>query len=216
MRGLLEKDIRLTMTRKQSFLVFLVVALIMGLSIDGSFVIGYLTMLAVIMAMGTISYDEYDNGFAFLMTLPFERKTYVREKYVFSLIMAVLAWAAGAILYAIMSLISGKTEDLTDQLSTMAGILPVISLTATFMIPLQLKYGGEKSRIVLFIIFGVIAVAALGASKVIGGTVILEKMITTLEGFPIASVLGALAAVCVLALFISYLCSVRIMEKKEC
>ena len=85
MFGLIEKDLRLTFARKQTLLIFFIMALVMGISMDGSFIVGYLTMLAAVISIGTISYDEYDNGFAFLMTLPFGRKTYVREKYLFCL-----------------------------------------------------------------------------------------------------------------------------------
>ncbi len=80
MRGLLEKDLRLTLCRKQTIMLFLFMTLVMGMSMDGSFLVGYLTMLMMMIAVGTLNYDEFDNGFAFLMTLPFDRKTYVREK----------------------------------------------------------------------------------------------------------------------------------------
>ena len=85
MFGLIEKDLRLTLVRKQTLFIFLAMALIMGQSMEGEFLVGYLTMFAVLVAIGTTSYDEFDNGFAFLMTLPFDRKTYVREKYLFCL-----------------------------------------------------------------------------------------------------------------------------------
>lgn len=45
-----------------------------------------MTMFGAMIAVGTLSYDETDNGLAFLMTLPVDRKTYVREKYLFILI----------------------------------------------------------------------------------------------------------------------------------
>ena len=88
MRGLLEKDFRLTFIRKQTLLIFFIMAIVMGVSMDGSFLVGYLTMLASIVALGTISFDEFENGFPFIMTLPFDRKTYVREKYLFCFLMA--------------------------------------------------------------------------------------------------------------------------------
>ena len=87
MSGLIEKDLRLTLTRKQTLLIFLIMAFFMGASIDGAFIVSYLTMLGTIIAIGTITYDEYDNGYAFLMTLPFDRKTYVKDKYLISLLM---------------------------------------------------------------------------------------------------------------------------------
>ena len=37
MRGLFEKDLRLTLARKQTLLIFIVMALIMGAAMDGTF-----------------------------------------------------------------------------------------------------------------------------------------------------------------------------------
>ena len=83
MRGLLQKDLCLLVQRSRILLVMIGVGILMGFSADGSFVIGYLTMLCAILAISTISYDEFDNGNAFLFTLPISRKSYVVEKYVF-------------------------------------------------------------------------------------------------------------------------------------
>ena len=105
MRGLIEKDLRLTISRKQTLLIFFIMALVMGMTMDGTFIVGYLTMLGAILAVGTISYDEFDNGYAFLMTLPFERKTYVTEKYLFCLCMEAVFWCAGAFIYCLGSLV---------------------------------------------------------------------------------------------------------------
>ena len=215
MRGLMEKDLRLIFTRKQTVLVFIVMALIMGMSMDGSFVIGYLTMLATIVAIGTVSYDEYDNGFAFLMTLPFDRKTYVREKYLFCLIMATAMWCIGAVLYFVINTFRGIPSDLSE-LPLLVSIIPTIYLSAAIMIPLQLKYGSEKSRIVLFIIFGIFAILIIAAKNVVGDSDIpFIKLEEFLDGLSPAIILLTLAGISVLISFVSYLCSVRIMENKE-
>lgn len=60
-----------------------------------------MTMFGAMIAVGTLSYDETDNRLAFLMTLPGDRKTYVREKYLFILIYTAAAWCIAAILYCI-------------------------------------------------------------------------------------------------------------------
>ena len=215
MLGLLEKDLRLTLTRKQTLVIFFVVALIMGMSMDGSFIVAYLTMLATILAVGTISYDEFDNGFAFLMTLPFSRKTYVREKYLFSLLLAGAAWCVGAILFCVVSGIRHDTASLKEALPMLVAILPVMYLTAAVMIPLQLKYGTEKSRIVLLILFGVIAIVLYGGNKILNGSNSFAALAETLDGAKPAVVLLALAAGCAVITCVSYLWSVHIMEKKE-
>lgn len=215
MLGLIEKDMRLTLARKQTLVIFLVMALIMSVSMDGSFIVGYLTMLAAITAVGTISYDEFDNGFAFLMTLPFARKTYVREKYLFSLILAAAAWCVGTVLYFAGSAIRGGGAVPVDELPMLLALIPVLYLSAAVMIPLQLKYGSEKSRIALFVIFGFIAILLLGSSRLFGGSNALSGLARALEGTSPAVILPVLIAVCALAALASCLWSVRIMEKRE-
>lgn len=216
MRGLLEKDFRLTLTRKQTLLIFFVMAIIMSMSMDGSFLIGYLTMLASIVALGTISYDEFENGFPFLMTLPFDRKTYVREKYVFCFLMAAAAWCVGAVMYCVTSMIRHNVANPVSELSMLITILPVMYVSVSILIPLQLKYGQEKSRTVLFIIFGIIAVIIFGANSLFKGKANpFASLASDLSSMPRATVVLAITAICALAVFISYLFSTRVMENKE-
>ncbi len=220
MRGLLEKDFRLTLTRKQTILIFFVMALVMSFSMDGSFTIGYLTMLSSIVAIGTLSYDEYDNGYAFLMTLPFDRKTYVLEKYLFSFLMTAGAWCVGAVLYFAGSFVSpgsGKAVgQLVGELPMLLALIPVLYLSAAVMIPIRLKYGSEKSRTVLFIIFGIIAVLIFGINNLPDGLANpFSQLAQTLEGLSPAVILLTLFAVSAVLSGVSCLWSIRIMENKE-
>ncbi len=215
MRGLIEKDLRLTLIRKQTIAIFLFMAIIMGISMNGSFLIAYLTMLAMIIGTGSISYDEYDNGFPFLMTLPFDRKTYVREKYLFSLIAAVTAWCFGAAIFAVIDIVRNSGAGLAE-IPMMTAVIPAMYLSTAIMVPLQLKYGAEKSRIALFIIFGFIAVVAVGAGRIMDdANNPFVNIINMLHDLPDAVIFLILIAVCAIATIISYLCSVRIMENKE-
>ena len=137
MRGLLEKDFRLTFIRKQTLLIFFIMAIVMGVSMDGSFLVGYLTMLASIVALGTISFDEFENVFPFIMTLPFDRKTYVREKYLFCFLMAAAAWCVGAVMYCVMSIVRHTGTNPVSELSMLIAILPVMYVSVSIMIPLK-------------------------------------------------------------------------------
>ena len=94
--------------------------------------------------------------------------------------------------------------------------ISVLYLAAVIMIPLQLKYGAEKSRIALFVIFGAIAVLTIGASRLIGASgqnafAFVEKIASMNPYIPLL----VIAAVCALITFASYLLSIRVMEKKE-
>lgn len=90
MKGLLIKDLYYVFQRKQTLLIFLIVSLILGFTNEGSFLVGYMTLLGTIISLSTISYDNADNGMPFLMTLPISRKEYALSKYVFG-----ADWAGG-------------------------------------------------------------------------------------------------------------------------
>ncbi len=216
MRGLISKDLRLTVKRKQSLIIFGVMALVMGFAMEGTFIIGYLTMLAAIVAIGTISYDEYDNGYAFLMTLPVERKTYVLEKYLFCALMSAGAWCVSVVIYSVVGLIKHAPVNVIGEFPMLFSHLPVMLLLTTVIIPLQLKYGAEKSRIAIFVIYGGIAALFILAMKLINSSNLnVNQAVSKLDTLPPFLVLMAIAAVCAAVMVISYLISVRIMEKKE-
>ena len=216
MRGLLEKDFRLAFVKKQTILIFLMMSVIMGMTMDGAFVVGYLTMLSTIVAVGTISYDEYDNGFSFLMTLPFDRKTYVREKYLFCLMISVAAWLVGTVLYGISLAFRPGDSSLMQELPMLVAVIPVMYLSSCILIPLQLKYGSEKSRIVLWLVFGGIAVVIIAARRFTdAGEKPLSGLVSMLESTSPAVLILAVTAVCALIAWASCLWSTRIMEKKE-
>ncbi len=71
MKGLLIKDFRLMKTQIRMFLIFIAIAVAMAISADDtSFMIGFITFVFSLFTLSTISYDEFDNGNAFLFTLP--------------------------------------------------------------------------------------------------------------------------------------------------
>ncbi len=216
MKGLLEKDLRLMLSRKQSILIFIVASLFVAFTMDGSFVVSYLTMLFTVIAISTLSYDEYDNGFAFLMTLPFSRKTYVREKYIFTLLAEITAWVISVIFYYVVNMIKGVRIDLLSEAPVLLMYLPLLFLMACMMLPIQFRFGAEKSRTAYFIVIGGLAVLLFIVFKLIGsgdGSIdIIEKALSFLLS-PVGII--TVTAVFLILVAVSYLLSVRIMEKKE-
>ena len=75
MSGLIQKDICLFLQRSKVLIVLIGIGAIMGFSTDGSFIIVFLTLICAILTVGTISYDEFDNGYPFLIALPITKKT---------------------------------------------------------------------------------------------------------------------------------------------
>lgn len=214
MLGLLVKDLRIALTRKYALLIILVIALIMGTSMEGPFIIGYVTMIALMLAVGTIIYDEMDNGYDFMMTMPLTRKTYVREKYLFCLLSALVAWLVGAILTCAAYIIRQNASALLEVIPISLVLIPVLFILPAVMIPLQLKLGAERSRIATYIIFGFIAGLIFMGKKLLDSSDLTPEIETTLNSISSVALI-AIIAFCLLVAFISYLCSVRIMMKKE-
>ncbi len=216
MRGLIEKDLRLTLQRKQTIVVFVVMALFLAISGSGTFAVTYFTMLAGIVATGTLSYDEFDNGLEFLMTLPIDRKTYIREKYIFALSASTVAWCISIIIYYVCEMTRGSAAVVIDEFPFLFIILPSMASFATIIIPLQLKFGAEKGRVALFVLFGCLALAIVAVKNFFASSAEdTLNLMNGLRGIPMGTVIFVIFAICVLVGFISYFCSVRIMQKKE-
>ncbi len=211
MLGMMWKDLCLLLQRSRAILMMAGVGIIIGFSTDGSFMIGYLTMISAILTIGTISYDEFDNGYLFLLTLPVTRRSYVTAKYIFCFLGDLVGWAAASVIYAGCCLAKGAGLGM-EQLAAALVFLPVVGLMSAVMLPLQLKYGAEKSRLALAVLFGGIGVLGALGMKLFPG------LPNTLRAFPEISgaALGAAAlGAVVVAVALSYRISLGIMEKKE-
>ena len=213
MRGLIEKDLRLAFQRKQTIVIFVIMALLLGFSGTGLFVVSYLTVLAGIVASSTLNYDEFDNGLEFLLTLPIDRKTYIREKYLLIFASCIVGWAASMVVYVGCECARGTGTDIIGMLPILFILLPIMAVASTAILPLQLKFGAEKSRIVLFALIGCIAVVTVAIKNLVAFPG--KDFVDGLQKIPAGAVMMAVIAICVLAGFISYFCSLRIMQRKE-
>ena len=141
MKGLLIKDFLLMKNYKKVMLFMLTIGIFVGMN-DISFAAGYILIFVSILSMSTITYDEANHGLNTLFTLPITRSDYVKEKYLFSLIITGIGFVLVAILNCFSK--SGFVEIVT--------ILSTSLLLLSISLPFQLKEGNEKGRIVLFVV----------------------------------------------------------------
>lgn len=216
MKGLLIKDLKLLKTQKNFFVVMIIISVGLALfSEDLSFPIGFSTFVFSLFSLSSISYDEFDNGSPFLFSLPITRADYVVEKYCFGLILAFGAWLSSTLLVLIAASARGGVP-LMDLLLTALLILPFLFLLLSIMLPIQLKFGGEKGRIALIGAIGAIFLAAFLVVQIAQACGI--DLLLLLNRLPAPSV-GAVAAVSILVTFLLLLLSLRIsigiMNRKE-
>ncbi len=220
MKGLLIKDIRLMRNQGGLLLAMLIlVALFLGVLSDvaPSFVVAYITIFLSIFVASTISYDEFDNGYLFLMTLPVTRKKYVDEKYIFGIIISIFAWCVGMAAGTALMIAQGAKTGVGEWIGGNLMYICIAWVFMSIMTPLRLRFDSEKARYANIIMFAFIAAAAYGVSRV--SQYVPENILGKISGFFSTlgdnGILALCAGIAVAALLVSYICSQRIMAKKE-
>ncbi|EOS80576.1 hypothetical protein C817_01633 [Dorea sp. 5-2] len=217
MKGLLIKDFKLLKGQKQFFAsVLIVMTVFLMTSNNLSFVISYITVMMGMLTLTTISYDEHENGMGYLFTLPVSRKGYVREKYLFG-IMTTLPVLA--VVSAIAFLVSGiRHIDFTVEEwgGAIMGSMLIVTMMLSLLIPIELKFGAERSRIAMTLVFGgafAVVYIVAKASEFLG--IDWKIWLDRLNGLDLPVVWGAFAVICGGALAISYLFSLRFLMRRE-
>ena len=216
MKGLLIKDFRLMKVQKNFLTLITVIGVFMALfSENVSYTIGFISFVFSLFSISSISYDELDNGNAFLFSLPVTRKTYTIEKYCFGMIMGLGAWIIISMLSVAIGI--GRGQESVGELITIAFIiLPLVLFMLAVMVPVMLKFGAEKGRVAVVILFAVLylTIVMLAESVQQWG----EDFLPILDSLPeigIGTFLGILIAAAVLILLLSVRISIGIVKKKE-
>lgn len=176
----------------------------------------YITVTMAIYVANMLAYDEMDHGFQYLFSLPVTKKDYVREKYIFSISLDAAVWLLGLTITTVVSMIGNYGTDLKKLVMIMSwGMMAGVVLIA-LNIPVRLKFDGEKGRLMIPVIALLLGGAGMLAGKVCGSlgvnpTEIFQKLDALSEG----QLLGGGILFGVICLAISYVCSLRVLEKKE-
>lgn len=220
MKGLLIKDFQLSLLNIRMLVIICVVSIFITSSSTGSaaFVISYVTIIFFMFVLTSISYDEMDHSISFLFTLPISRKTYVREKYIFSLICGMIGLVFSTAVCMVVGAVKNVNLIEPDMIPAALGIYLTLLFIVALMLPIQLKFGGDNGRIALFIVFGVIFVAIIIGSKILERFNIHEadiiKFLDLLLSSNTALAIPGFILLVLAALGISYKISVKIMEHK--
>ena len=216
MKGLLIKDFKLLKGQKNFFMAIVAISLIMIITSPGtSFPIGFLGFVGSLFSLSSISYDEFDNGNAFLFSLPITRKDYVLEKYIFGLISGIMFLLLGTVI-SLIAIGIAKTGSFNEIFITAGSLFPTILLILSIMLPFILKFGGEKGRVAIIGVMGfifVIGLLIIKATEFMG--IDLYALLKKLPQFEPLVYIILFLLLSVVILGISYLISLTILKKKE-
>lgn len=206
MSGLVYKDL-MNMRRylKQLLLIFVVFVFIFSFSGNNySFVAAYGVMLSAMVVLSSMAYDEQAKWDKYALTMPLSRRSLVGAKYLLGLL---TVGAGGLLSLAVVvgtALFSGGS--MTEGLASVGACLCVALLMQAVLLPCLYKFGTEKARMMMIVIFLLPTLGILALSKL--GLPMPEEdfWIGLLIALPFAAALGYL---------LSYFISVSIFRKKE-
>lgn len=219
-KGLLIKDFKLMKSQMKFFFIIMIVwGIVMAGSIGGSgasFLVGYTAVLCAFLTISTFSYDEFENGTAYLFTLPFHRKDYVSEKYLFGFLISTLPTIMIGMILWIVHSVQGKADHFGVYFLNVAVSLPMAYLLLALEIPLMVRFGQEKSRLVSVAMIGSMA-AGFGIIRYLNELAGVDSMaaVSSIAGLDTGILVLIVAAVLAALLLVSYKISCRFMEKKQ-
>ena len=216
MKGLIIKDFQLLFSNKRILYIVFAIALFSAMMGDGitlTYISSFVAVMLQVSALATISYDNYQHGNTFLMTLPLRRKDYVIEKYIFFSIIAFVGIIFSLILGLLVKM---RTNNMKIEIAVGIVIALVFLIYSFIAIPLELKFGNEVGRTIPFIIGAVIFLIAQILIQVNDSLFdSIMNWLNKLENISDITALMIAIAAFVIALTITIPISIKIINKKE-
>lgn len=216
MKGLLIKDFKLMKGQKNFLFAIIAIAVFLSAFFDNAlFVISYLSFVLSLFSLSSISYDEFNNGNAFLFTLPFSRKEYAVEKYLFAFMAGGSALIFSTVLVVTFGIIRSN-HYFTEIAFTFLIMIPILFIVQSIMIPVQLKFGAEKGRTAIIVILGIFFTVVIAGVKILQFIGIdISGELDKLSFVNIGILISAFIAISIIILISSIKISVSIMNNKE-
>lgn len=217
-KGLIIKDFKLMKSQMKFFFIIMILwGVFMTTQLNmATFFVGYIAVLCSFVTLSTFNYDEFENGSAYLMTLPISRKDYIFGKYLFGLLVTTIPFAAASMLSWVVLIAKGTGMRFAEYVLSIIVSIPMAYLLLALEIPLQVKFGQEKSRVISVILIGGLS-AGIGIisymNELVGNNG--AEAVTGFVGLGTGVLVLLAVAALVVMMRISYKISCRFMEKKE-
>lgn len=201
MKGLLLKDILNLRQQGKVYLVIISIWLVIGImNKDAAFFAGVMMIFSLLVPVSAIAYDERAKWDKFALTMPLSKLDLIASKYLLSLVCTVLS----GILAIIVGLaIAGDTKEV---LMSVMALMSLGVIFTSFILPVIFKFGVEKGRLVVMVLFLAPSVLVMLISK-------LNLRLPNEDA--ISQMLYFLPAIAAGILLVSVYISVRIYSKKE-
>ena len=166
MKGLILKDmINLRKYSRTVFLMIVFFTMFSFMSDDFTLGSGIIVIMCSMMAITSFSFDKQSHWDTYAISLPIPRSRIVMSKYVLALLTALFGVLLSVVAGTVFNLIHGTTNG--SDLFILAYALFVVAVTyQSIILPLIYKFGVEKSRVFMFVVFGLPSLLVIGLNSV--------------------------------------------------
>lgn len=218
MKALFIKDIRIVLKQQRILIcAFFAVITILAFATDNSmYAVAFVLFLVPTMMLTTISYDTFENGMSYIMSLPVSVKDYVTEKYILTV--------ASSLIFNIMATI---LINVVLSIGKGVGIMPleliVNAMLAQFMVliyislvlPVDIRFGTDKGMIIVVLMAVVIGAVGPMLSNINVDSGLMYKLSEAeITSVPVNQALLLMSVGGVFAI-VSYFISVKLMKQME-
>lgn len=206
MKGLLLKDLYMASKYCRAFALLIIVFLAVSFFGDESiFFIVYPTMVAGMIPMTLLSYDEKNKWSQYSETLPCSRAQFVSVKYIVGLIFSGFAWLI-SLISIVLRMSTGSSFSFDGLLFWGTALLVLGVLGPMLMLPFVFKFGTEKGRIGFYVMIGLLC-----AISVLANGLGLQTSVISGNQW----ILGMIVVVAVLLYLLSWRLSILFYQKRE-
>ena len=204
MIGLLKKDLYVA---DRTSRLLLVLALVFSMVPSmGSFGSTYAMMLALMIPLNSIAYDEKSKWDRYAAMLPYRAWQVVWSKYLLAYLFTLLAGAIVVLGAVVRGRVTGSVDWMeTLEMTVLVGISALFS--TALGLPALYRFGSEKGRLVMLVIMGVGIGAALGLAGVFGDV--------ELPKLPAAAIVPLFAALVIAVTYVSFRLSVYFYRRRQ-
>ena len=216
MKGLILKDFYNLKKYGKQITIILGVFLIFGIMMKSSLYICFMIMLYGTMTIITaMSYDEKAGFDKFALSMPIKREDLVKSKYAVWLIIMFSALLVSFVTGLVINLFVGGNY--IEMIISMLAVESVYIILFSIVIPIFFKFGVEKGRMYMMAVFIIPSILGAVAAGVINkaGISINENQINQIIENDMYLIIAGAVIFVILAVYVSFRVSVRIILKKE-
>lgn len=171
MKGLILKDFYSLKVYVKTLLVMVVIYALLGIFTDSpSMLSGLIGVFCMILPVTSFSYDKYFKWEEFALSLPLRRTKIVLAKYIFTVLLILLAMifmTAFSILIELFSVQALSMDGVWELLMTNYFTMGIFLLLPAILLPVMFKFGPDKGRVALFVVLGGFSLLFVAAAQLL-------------------------------------------------